>query len=48
MNNNDVIYIEYILFDTNKYYTIWFSYWEDEIELKNYFDEFIKSINKIN
>ncbi len=48
VNNNDVIYIEYILFDTNKYYTIWFSYWEDEIELKNYFDEFIKSINKIN
>lgn len=48
VNNNDFIYIEYLLFDKNIYYTIWFSYWENEKELVKYFDELVKSINKIN
>jgi hypothetical protein len=46
-NNDDFIYIEYILFDANMYYTIGFSYWENEKELLPYFEQFVKSINKI-
>lgn len=47
VNNDDFIFIEYILFDKNNYYTIWFNYWEDEKELLKSFEQLIKSVNKI-
>jgi hypothetical protein len=46
-NKDDIIYIEYVMFDKDMYYTIWFSYSESEKDLTKYFEDFIKSIKKI-
>lgn len=45
VNEEDFILIEYVLFSDGKYFTINFTYGEDEAELLPYFEELINSIN---
>jgi len=46
-NNDDFVYIEYILFNEKDYYTIGFTYSDSEKELLPYFNQLVESINKI-